>query len=52
MNGVGGEDAVTQMRIGFFKQLVSDLKKLDIIGPTVGSPGERNSPKGCAPIWI
>ena len=32
MNAVGGEETVTQKRIGLFKQLVPDLKRLGFIG--------------------
>ena len=32
MNAVGGEEALTQKRIGFFKELVPDLKRLGFIG--------------------
>lgn len=32
MNAVGGEEALTQKRIGFFKELVPDLKQLAFIG--------------------
>jgi putative ABC transport system substrate-binding protein len=32
MNAVGGEEALTQKRIGLFKELVPDLKRLGIIG--------------------
>ena len=34
MNAVGGEETLTQKRIGFFKQLVPDLKRLGMIAPT------------------
>ena len=32
MNAVGGEEALTQKRIGLFKELVPDLKRLGFIG--------------------
>ena len=32
MNAVGGEEALTQKRIGYFKELVPDLKRLGFIG--------------------
>jgi len=32
MNAVGGEEALTQKRMGLFKELVPDLKRLGIIG--------------------
>ena len=31
MNAVGGEETMTQKRIGLFKQLVPDLKRLGMI---------------------
>jgi putative ABC transport system substrate-binding protein len=37
MNAVGGEETLTQKRIGFFKQLVPGLNRLGMIGP-VPSP--------------
>lgn len=36
MNAVGGEVTMTQKRIALFKQLVPDLKRLGLIGPTTG----------------
>jgi len=33
MNAVGGEEAITQKRIGFFKELVPDLTRLGMIAP-------------------
>jgi len=32
MNAVGGEEALTQKRMGFFKELVPDLRRLGLIG--------------------
>lgn len=32
MNAVGGEEALTQKRLGLFKQLVPDLKRLGFVG--------------------
>ena len=37
MNAVGGEETMTQKRIGLFKQLVPGLTRLGMIGPTIGS---------------
>jgi putative tryptophan/tyrosine transport system substrate-binding protein len=37
MNAVGGEEAMTQKRIGFFKQLVPGLARLGMIAPARGS---------------
>ena len=37
MNAVGGEETMTQKRIGLFKELVPDLKRLGMI-----APAERN----------
>ena len=34
MNAVGGEETLTQKRMGLFKQLVPDLKRLGFIGTT------------------
>jgi putative ABC transport system substrate-binding protein len=34
MNAVGGEEAMSQKRIAFFKELVPNLKRLGMIGPT------------------
>jgi putative ABC transport system substrate-binding protein len=34
MNAVGGEEALTQKRMGLFKELVPDLKRLGFIGST------------------
>src|SRR5271170_5241951 len=36
MNAIGGEETMTQKRIGFFKQLVPDLKRLGMIAPANG----------------
>jgi putative ABC transport system substrate-binding protein len=36
MNAVGGEETMAQKRIGFFKQLVPDLKRLGMIAPADG----------------
>lgn len=36
MNAVGGEETMTQKRIGFFKELVPNLMRLGMIGPTNG----------------
>ena len=36
MNAVGGEETMTQKRIGLFKQLVPGLTRLGTIGPTIG----------------
>ena len=36
MNAVGGEETMTQKRIGFFKQLVPDLTRLGMIAPANG----------------
>ena len=36
MNAVGGEETMTQKRIGLFKQLVPALTRLGIIGPAIG----------------
>jgi putative ABC transport system substrate-binding protein len=36
MNAVGGEETMAQKRIGFFKQLVPDLKRLGMIAPANG----------------
>ena len=32
MNAVGGEEALTQKRMGLFKELVPNLKRLGFIG--------------------
>lgn len=37
MNAVGGEESVTQKRIGLFKQLVPDLERLAFIGTTTSA---------------
>jgi putative ABC transport system substrate-binding protein len=37
MSAVGGEESMTQKRIGLFKQLVPDLTRLGMIGPTSGA---------------
>src|SRR3979490_3305286 len=37
MNAVGGEETMTQKRIGLFTQLVPGLTRLGMIGPTIGS---------------
>jgi putative ABC transport system substrate-binding protein len=36
MNAVGGEETVAQKRIGLFKELVPNLKRLGMIGPAFG----------------
>jgi putative ABC transport system substrate-binding protein len=36
MNAVGGEEAITQKRIGFFKELVPGLTRLGMIAPDPG----------------
>jgi putative ABC transport system substrate-binding protein len=37
MNAVGGEETMTQKRIGLFKQLVPDLTRLGMIAPAKGA---------------
>jgi putative tryptophan/tyrosine transport system substrate-binding protein len=37
MNALGGEESITQKRIGLFKQLVPDLTRLGMIAPESGS---------------
>jgi putative ABC transport system substrate-binding protein len=37
MNAVGGEETMAQKRIGLFKQLVPNLTRLGLIGPTIGA---------------
>jgi putative ABC transport system substrate-binding protein len=37
MNAVGGEETMTQKRIGFFKELVPDLRRVGMIAPANGS---------------
>ena len=39
MNAVGGEESITQKRIGLFKQLVPNLKRLGMIAPANGGFG-------------
>ncbi|PSO25947.1 ABC transporter substrate binding protein [Bradyrhizobium sp. MOS002] len=36
MNAVGGEETMAQKRLGFFRELVPDLKRLGIVGPSTG----------------
>jgi len=36
MNAVGGEETMTQKRIGFFKELVPDLRRIGMIAPANG----------------
>ena len=36
MNAVGGEETMTQKRIGFFKELVPGLTRLGMIAPANG----------------
>jgi putative ABC transport system substrate-binding protein len=36
MNAVGGEETMTQKRIGFFKELVPNLVRLGVLGPANG----------------
>lgn len=36
MNAVGGEETMAQKRLGFFRELVPDLKRLGVIGPAAG----------------
>jgi putative ABC transport system substrate-binding protein len=36
MNAVGGEESITQKRIGIFKQIVPDLMRLGMIAPDLG----------------
>ena len=38
MNAVGGEETITQKRIGLFKQLVPGLTRLGMIAPIPGGP--------------
>ena len=33
MNAVGGEETMTQKRIGFFKEIVPNLERLGMIAP-------------------
>jgi putative tryptophan/tyrosine transport system substrate-binding protein len=37
MNALGGEEAITQKRIGLLKQIVPDLKRLGMIAPDPGT---------------
>ena len=44
MNAVGGEEALTQKRMNFFKELVPDLKRLGFIGsPSILATAELNA---------
>jgi ABC-type uncharacterized transport system substrate-binding protein len=44
MNAVGGEEALTQKRMNFFKELVPDLKRLGFIGsPSILATAELSS---------
>lgn len=44
MNAVGGEEALTQKRMNFFKELVPDLKRLGFIGsPSILATAEFNA---------
>jgi hypothetical protein len=48
MNAVGGEEAIAQKRIGFFKELVPGLTRLGMIAPDprrFGDHGERCAAK-------
>jgi putative ABC transport system substrate-binding protein len=36
MNAVGGEETMAQKRIGFFKELVPDLRRIGMIAPANG----------------
>jgi len=49
MNAVGGEEALTQKRMNFFKELVPDLKRLGFIGSSsILATAELNALQGIA----
>jgi putative tryptophan/tyrosine transport system substrate-binding protein len=45
MNAIGGEETITEKRIGLFKELVPDLKRLGMISSTrdIQAVGEQNA---------
>ena len=51
MNAVGGEETMTQKRIGVFKELVPNLKRLGMIGPANGvlAKNEKDALQKVAP---
>ena len=53
MNAVGGEETMTQKRIGLFKQLVPSLKRLGLIAPANGvlAVEEKQRYKKWPPSW-
>jgi len=48
MNAIGGEEALTRKRIGLFKMLWPDLKRLGFIGTSMPIPGELEALRGVA----
>ena len=56
MNAVGGEETMTQKRIGLFKELVPGLTRLGMIAPdpgsTLASHGERRIAKSGASVRL
>jgi putative ABC transport system substrate-binding protein len=53
MSAVGGEESLTEKRIGFFRELVPKLKRLALIGTETGllSAAEQNALRRVAPSF-
>ena len=55
MNAVGGEETMTQKRIGLFKELVPGLTRLGMIAPRprdLAMTGERCTAKSGRPVGL